>query len=316
MLSISADQLQQLLDYPSLVKELEKAFQSDIESPPRHHHEFNSEKQTSSTLLLMPAWSEGGYLGVKIVTISPQNAARAMPTIQGQYLLFKTETGETLAQVDMPVLTNMRTAATSALASIYLSRPNASTLLMVGTGSLAPFMIRAHAAVRPIKHILIWGRNPKKAEKLVETFSSSFQVGLVRDLSAGVKQADLICCATMSDLPLIQGAWLCPGQHIDLVGAYRPSMREVDDDVVKMATCFYDTPQGIYEAGDLAIPIQSGLISEGDLAGNLSDLTSERCMGRTSEDEITLFKSVGHAIEDLMAAKLAYERLTTRLSNA
>ena len=310
MLKISASQLKDVLDYPSLIEALEGGFCEHISVPSRHHHEYNVENDSrSSTLLLMPAWQDHQYLGVKIVTITPENHKLTLPTIQGLYLLFDANNGALLAQIDLSSLTNLRTAATSALASKFLSRSTSKKLLMLGTGSLAPYLIQAHCAVRSIEQIYLWGRSEDKASQMNALLAGSQDVTVVKDLASVIPQADIISSATLSSEPLIFGKLLQPGQHLDLVGAYKPDMREADDTVIKRAQLFYDTDQGIYESGDLAIPIQEGLISEEDLIASLTQLCRREYPGRTTEEQITLFKSVGHASEDLIAAQLAYQRL-------
>ncbi len=308
MIEINGAELRRLLDYPSLINQLEKAFKAETFTPARHHHDFNQGRSNPSTLLLMPAWIDDAYLGVKLVTISPENTELNLPTIQGNYLLFDAKTGSVLAQINMPVLTNLRTAATSALASRYLSKVDAETLLIVGTGSLAPDMIRAHSKIRSFRRVMVWGRNVDKAMNLREKLSAEINLQVKEDLEWCVKQADVISCITMSSQPLIEGTWLSAGVHLDLVGAYRPDMREVDDVAIQRAKVFYDTPQGMWESGDLAIPLNRGVIEMEDLRGSLKQLCRGEVEGRRNNREITVFKSVGHASEDLWAAILAFER--------
>ena len=198
----------------------------------------------------------------------------------------------------------------SALASGYLSRPDCERLLMVGTGALAPYLILAHAAVRPICNVLIWGRSPDKAARLAKRLDRpDFRVAATDDLEAAARGAQVISCATLSEEPLIRGDWLQPGQHLDLVGAFRPDMRESDDAAIRRARVFVDTREGaLAEAGDIVQPIKSGVLDPADVAGDLFDLTRGERAGRRFYDQITLFKSVGTALEDLAAAELAAER--------
>ncbi|MEE8293655.1 MAG: ornithine cyclodeaminase family protein, partial [Kiloniellales bacterium] len=192
----------------------------------------------------------------------------------------------------------------------YLSRPDCERLLMVGTGALAPYLVSAHAAVRPICNVLIWGRTPDKAIKLAKRLDrTDFRVAATEDLEAAAQGADIISCATLSRDPLVRGDWLRPGQHLDLVGAFRPDMRESDDQAVRRARVFVDTRDGATkEAGDIVQPIESGVLDPADVAGDLFDLTRGARAGRRYYDQITLFKSVGTALEDLAAAELAAER--------
>lgn len=306
MLLISDYHLHRLLDFPSLILALEEGFKSDITVPQRHHHNFGHD----ATLLLMPAWQESGYLGVKLITVKPLNRGSGLPSIQGLYLLFNAETGEPIAQIDAPVLTNYRTAAVSALAADYLARTKVSTLLMVGTGSLAPFLVKAHLSVRQYNEIYIWGRDSKKSELLAENLSGELNVEVhaLQDLRNAVQMADVISVATLSENALIRGDWLEPGQHIDLVGSYKPNMREADDIVIKRSSIFIDTWHAPEETGDLLIPMSQGLLARESIAGTLIDLCKKVREGRSSEQEITVFKSVGHASEDLIAGTLAYEK--------
>lgn len=307
---ISADELGNVLDYASLVEHIREMFSIECTVPVRHHHTIAIENQPEATLLLMPAWRTGAFIGVKVATIFPGNVARALPSVNATYMVLDGETGVPLALIDGAELTARRTAAASALASRYLSRADSAHHLMVGTGTLAPHLIRAHAAVRPIESVSIWGRTPEKAERLAESLAGeSFAVRAVASLEDGVGEADIITCATISTEPLVLGEWLRPGQHVDLVGSYRPDMRESDDQVVRRARVFVDTRGGaLIEGGDVVMPIRDGVISAEDVQGDLFDLVRGACAGRESDDEITLFKSVGAAAEDLAAASLALQR--------
>lgn len=315
MIRLSNDQLSELLDYPSLIKALEVAFQSEIMVPMRHHHDYPNPKEgVDSTLLLMPAWDDGQFVGLKIVTISPNNSTYHLPSIQGSYTLFDLPTGRSILEMDAKVLTNLRTAATSALASQYLSRADSKHLLVIGTGSLAPYLVAAHASNRPIEKVSIWGRDPKKAQAIIDGISgNSFDLELVTELNTAISRADIISAATMSVEPLILGRHLQAGQHLDLVGSYKPNMREADDEAVRRSTLFVDTLQGApKESGDLAIPLQMGVCRLEDIQADLFGLCRGEHLGRSSDKEITFFKSVGHALEDLAAAKLAFQRMTDK----
>lgn len=307
---LSAADVEGALDWDGLIERLRRAFRRGAEVPVRHHHEIANPGGPEGTLLLMPAWQAGRQIGIKIATIFPDNGALGLPSVMGAYLLLDGKTGAPLALIDGPMLTLKRTAAASALASSYLSRADCERLLMVGTGSLAPYLVMAHAAVRPICNVLIWGRSPDKAEKLARRLDRpDFRVQATRDLEDAARGAHIISCATLSREPLIRGAWLQPGQHLDLVGAFRPDMRESDDAAVARARVFVDTREGaLREAGDIVQPLESGALDPDDVAGDLFDLTRGERAGRRFYDQITLFKSVGTALEDLAAAELAAER--------
>jgi len=307
---LSAADVEGALDWDSLVERLRRAFRRGAEVPVRHHHEIANPGGPEGTLLLMPAWQAGLHIGIKVVTIFPDNDAQGLPSVMGAYLLLDGKTGAPIALIDGPMLTVKRTAAASALASSYLSRPDCERFLMIGTGSLAPYLIMAHASVRPICNVLIWGRSPDKAARLAKRLDRpDFRVAATDDLEAAVRGAHVISCATLSKDPLVRGDWLQPGQHLDLVGAFRPDMRESDDTAIRRARVFVDTRDGaLAEAGDIVQPIESGLLDPDDVAGDLFDLTRGERAGRRFYDQITLFKSVGTALEDLAAAELAAER--------
>jgi ornithine cyclodeaminase len=307
---LSAADVEGALDWDSLVERLRRAFRRGAEVPVRHHHDIANPGGPEGTLLLMPAWQAGLHIGIKVVTIFPDNDARSLPSVMGAYLLLDGKTGAPIALIDGPMLTVKRTAAASALASSYLSRPDCERFLMIGTGSLAPYLIMAHASVRPICNVLIWGRSPEKAARLAKRLDRpDFRVAATDDLEAAVRGAHVISCATLSKDPLVRGDWLQPGQHLDLVGAFRPDMRESDDTAIRRVRVFVDTRDGaLAEAGDIVQPIESGLLDRDDVAGDIFDLTRGERAGRRFYDQITLFKSVGTALEDLAAAELAAER--------
>ncbi len=307
LLTLDANAVAEALPYDQLIKTLAIAFGSDIDVPHRAHHEVPVPDRNPGTLLLMPAWQSGGSMGVKIATVFPDNAVQGYPAVFASYILMSAETGAPLAVLDGTELTLRRTAAASALASSYLSRSNSSSLLMVGTGNLAPHLIAAHATARPIHDICIWGRRKEAAEKLATTLATaSFDVTVSENLRQAVGQADIISCATLAVEPLIKGDWLDAGQHLDLVGAFNPEMREADSDVISQADVYVDTRAGGFtEAGDIVQAINDGSITASDIKGELRDLVTGECTGRASAEAITLFKSVGTALEDLAAAELA-----------
>ena len=308
MIEVDAAEINKILSYDDLIPALKNAFGANITVPTRQQLNYpNPQIGQDSTLLFMPAWDNREYLGVKIVTISPENGQFDLPAIQGNYILYSVENGLPLALMDAKMLTVKRTAAASALASQFLSRADSKILLMVGTGALAPEMIRAHCSVRPIEEVLIWGRNFDKAQRVAEQLKELDQkIYAVEDLNNAVSQADIISTATLSSTPLIFGKALHPGQHLDLVGAYRPDTCEADDETIKKSTIFVDTRQVVFESGDIAIPIKNEIIQEDDVAADLIGLCTGTENGRKNDSEITLFKSVGHALEDLTAAILIW----------
>ncbi len=312
MLVLNAEETARALGWPELIGALETMFRSHCVMPVRHHHDVQVPGLATATILLMPAWVPGAYVGVKLVSLYPDNHLAGLPAIHGSYLLTSGQTGEMMAVIDGGELTARRTAAASALAARYLAREDASEMLMVGTGRLSLNLIQAHATVRPLKRFSIWGRSPDKAEETAAAARAlGFDAVACRELEPVARSADVISCATLSAEPLIRGAWLKPGAHLDLVGGFKPTMRESDDEAVARARVYVDTREGaLAEAGDLLQPIASGVFSADQIAGSLADLVSNAVDGRSSDDSITLFKSVGAALEDLAGAILAYETVT------
>ena len=309
MLQFAASAVEAGLETLPLVEALREAFRGRVTSPARHHHTIKVPGGPDATLLLMPAWREGRYAGVKIVTVFPGNSARGEPSVMGTYLLLSGLSGAPLASIDGRMLTLRRTACASALAASYLARADAQRLLMVGTGALAPQLILAHAAVRPIREVLVWGRAPEKAERLAGVLDGRrLSVRATADLEGAVGGADVISCATMSRAPLVLGRWLKPGQHVDLVGGYTPEMREVDDEAIARARVYVDTEAATHEAGDIAQPLANGTLAPQQIAGDLAELAQGRVHGRSFHNQITLFKSTGTALEDLAAAVYLFEQ--------
>jgi ornithine cyclodeaminase len=287
-----------LLDAPSLVAALHAAFRDGGVTPVRHHHNIPMGARDDATLLLMPAWDNEvppRHIGVKTVTVHPDNPAQIapQPSVQGAYLLLDGQTGA------------------PALASRFLSRPDSQRLVMVGTGRLAPDLIIAHCAERPITHVAVWGRDADKAENLARRMSGhGFRIEACGDLQAAITNADIVSCATTSRTPVFAGVWLTPGTHVDLVGGFRPDMREADDTAITRARVFVDTRSGtMAEAGDIVQPLAAGLIAADDIIAELSELCRDEHIGRSSITEITMFKSVGTALEDLATAELLIDRL-------
>jgi alanine dehydrogenase len=310
---ITAEDLDRVLTYPALIEALRDAFRTDVTVPLRHHHPIAQQQGGTAMVLLMPAWTsgQGSFLGCKIVTVFPDNAKVARPSIYGSYMLMSGETGEPLAVMDGTVLTAWRTACASALAASYLARQDASHLVMIGAGALAPHLVRAHASVRPIRKVTLWNRTRKRAVQTAFGLSvGGLEVEVTDDLEAAVREADIVSCATLSAEPLVRGKWLKKGAHVDLVGAYTPKMREADDDAIKKARVYVDTRAGATkEAGDIVQPLKSGVLKKDAIRGDLFELCRDEAKGRSGNLQVTLFKSVGTAIEDLAAAMLVWSRL-------
>ena len=307
ILPISDQQLESALSYPRLVETLKRELPApELQIPARQHLDVGI-----NTLLLMPAWNDK-YIGVKMVTIFPENKSLMLPSIQGTYTLMDRRNGSILATTDAKLLTNLRTAATSALMAGYLARKESRILTMIGTGSLASQLIRSHCSQFPIEKIFIWGRNQDHAKRLVDGLNDlALEITWTTDLEQAIREADIISTATMSANPLVSGACVQPGTHIDAVGSYKPNLRELDDVLIRKCAIYVDTIEGATkESGDLAIPLRHGVIRTRQIRGTLFDLCRGTVDGRVNDEEITLFKSVGHASEDLIAAGLAYEVLS------
>jgi alanine dehydrogenase len=300
------------LDFPSLIEALRRVFRgNDTVVPQRHSYTLTVPGAREGTLSIAPAWQSGRHAGVKLVTRFPDNDGHTKPAVMGQYLLFDGRTGEALALLDGPGLTARRTAAASALAASYLARPDCERLLMIGTGALASHLVEAHASVRPIRNVLVWGRDGEKAARLAQRLTRRrLAVTATDDLQRAVNGAHIICCATPAREPILRGHWLPLGVHVDLVGGSTPEMREADDDTMRRARVFVDTREAaLAQAGDIIGPIAAGAMSEDDIAGDLFELTRGERGGRRFHDQITVFKSVGAALEDLAAAKLALDNV-------
>ncbi|MCR9256531.1 MAG: ornithine cyclodeaminase family protein [Alphaproteobacteria bacterium] len=306
---LSAADVEAALEPTDLIEALREAFRRGAEVPERTTYPIETAGAPGS-LMVMPAWRMGHRLGVGTVTVFPDNADRGRPVLTGAYQLLDATTGQFLALIDGPALVKKRTAAASALASGYLSRPDSQRLLVVGTGQVVPHLVMAHLSVRPIKEVLVWGRSASKSKALARGLNRfRIKVRATEDLEGGVRGADIVSTATLSDAPLIKGDWVMPGTHLDLVGSVRPDRREVDDDTVAKARLFVDTREGaLTHGGDLTQAIASGRITPDDIAADLEELTRGFRAGRRFHNQITLFKSVGTALEDLAAADLALRR--------
>jgi ornithine cyclodeaminase/alanine dehydrogenase-like protein (mu-crystallin family) len=305
---IDAAEVHRLCDWQGLVDALAHAHEGPMPLVDRSeiHHEQEGTRQTYFNL---PAWQPGIAMGTKIVTVLPQNPALkpGLPAIQAAYVLCDGSTGTPIALLDGTALTYRKTAADSALGARFLSRPDASTLLLVGAGGLAPFLASAHRAVRPtLKRLFVWNRDHAKAERLAHDLGGE----PMRDLAAAVREADIITCATSSTEPLVRGAWLKPGTHLDLVGAFTLEMREADDDAVRRARIFVDSREfAIDQPGELASPLARGVIAREAIEADLFDLCRNGLSRPRSPEDITLFKNGGGAHLDLFTALFVWRSL-------
>ncbi len=306
MRTVTEAQVHKCLDYPRLVAALQRAHRGEKPLVGRSEVHHQKDEQTRQSFLNLPAWLPDKAMGLKSISVMPGNeTAHNLPTVHAVYLLFDGVTGEPSAVIDGTSLTLRKTAADSALGSMLLSAPDVSSMLMVGAGAMAPHLVAAHRAVRPsISKIMVWNRTAHKADLLVhDLVASGIDATRVDDLREPAMQADLICCATSSTKPVIEGAWLRPGTHLDLVGSFTADMRETDDDVVRRADIYVDSRWfAIDEPGDLVQPIKSGVISADDVRGDLFDLCATDYVVDRNDETITFFKNGGGAHLDLFTA--------------
>lgn len=298
----------QRLPFDTLIPAIRQMFIDTCVVPRRHIHTLNEREHTTDTLLIMPAWQDGKYLGIKHVTIFPENAKQGKPGLFSTYTLFDATNGQPLSIIDGDQITVRRTAAASALAASYLAREDATDLLVVGAGNVARAIAPAYAAVRPIRNVSVWNINPEKAERLAQQLcAEGFNAQSVTDLRGAVERAHIVSCATLSQTPLIERTWLQPGTHLDLIGSFKPAMREADDATFSDTSVFIDTTEALEKSGDLLSPIQNGRFDPANVRATLDELCRGAHPGRTSNDEITVYKAVGTASEDLAAAILVYQ---------
>ena len=304
---VDAETAARLLDFPSLIEALREGHRAEVEGFGRLLMEQPNAAGGQDGFLAMAAWQRGAAFGVKLATMFPGNAAGGLPNIASVYVLFDGRDGRPLLTIDATPLTVRKTAADSALAADYLARPDVRTLLVVGAGAQAPWMVAAHRAARPsLTRVLVWNRGQDKAEALAATLGAE----AVADLRAAVAEADVITCVTSSTTPLIRGEWLRAGTHLDLVGGYTPAMRESDDAAARRARVFVDTRRfTLRDAGDISQPLRDGVIAEADVLGDLFQLVRGEVAGRRAPTDITLVKNAGGGHLDLMAARLIAARL-------
>lgn len=305
MIQMGFDAVLGLAGVADLVEPMRLAFTSQAVSPQRAHYDLANPK-APHTLLLMPSWRPGGDLGVKIVTVFADNAERQLPSVNATYLLLSGRTGQPRGLIDGRALTLLRTAAVSALAADLLAPERPRRLLMVGTGALSRHLVEGHLAVRKYESVLIWGRDRGKAAAVAaDLCTRGWRVGVADDLEPAVRSADVISCATLAERPLIHGAWLKSECHLDLVGSYKPDMREADDDCMRGAFIAVDTFAALQESGDLIAPASRGIIAK----EGLHSLNALAARGeKIPRAPRTVFKSVGVAHADLATAEYLCHR--------
>ncbi len=304
---INAEQVHQSLKFEELIPLLKQSFSRPFSMPQRQVYPLAPEEsENHDAFALLPSWNDE-VIGNKAFTYFPDNATtHDLPGLFSKIMLFKRQTGEPLALVDGTSITYWRTAAISALASQLLSRENSQHLMLFGTGNLAPYLVKAHLAVRDIKQVTLWGRNSTKVRDLIADLSALYPAVAFKasaEVNDEVASADIICCATGAKTPLFDGNRLSAGCHIDCLGNHMTDARECDTATLMRARVFVDSlTNTLNEAGELLIPMAEGAFNKDEIVGELADMCKTPSILRQSNDEITLFKSVGTAISDLVAA--------------
>lgn len=305
---ITAEKVHAALSYPALIDALQDGYAGDFTMPPRQLFPLDEDGSNHDAFALLPSWGRD-FIGVKAFTYFP-DAKAPHRSVYAQILLFDRSHGTPLALVDGTTVTLWRTAGISGLATRLLSRPQSETLLLIGTGHLAPYLIRANASVRPLKRILVWGRHPAKAEAVCAMARGEFpdiEVTTAPDRQAACREADIIVCATGSHEPLVEGAWIRPGTHTDFIGNHHPTKRECDTALIQNSKVYVDSyVNAMKEAGEILVPIDEGVFSREAIVADLVEMCRDASLLRQSDQDITLFKSIGMALSDLIGAGLAY----------
>jgi ornithine cyclodeaminase/alanine dehydrogenase-like protein (mu-crystallin family) len=306
MKNFDAEQTRAPLTFDRLVAALREAFAGEATVPPRHVHTVEAGTDRG-TVLIMPAWSAAGYLGIKTINIFPGNGARGLPGLHATYVLYDAHTGVPLAMMDGNEITAHRTAAASALGASFLARHDARRLLVLGTGRVARLLPAAHASVRALDEVVVWNHRPEGAQALAAQWrAEGWNARAASRLEAAVRDAEIVSCATLATLALVKGEWLAPGSHLDLIGSFTPQMREADPACFAGARIFVDTDEALQKAGDLLDAIAAGTLARDAVQATLAELCRGTRSGRADESERTVFKAVGSALEDLAAATLVW----------
>lgn len=307
---ITPEQVHAALSYPKLIDALQDAYSKPFNMPPRQVFLLDETPGHHDAFALLPSWHDR-FIAVKAFTYFPDNPGPEYKSLYSKILLFDRAHGEPLALVDGTSVTFWRTAGISGLATRLLAREDAETLLVLGTGNLSTYIIRANASVRPIKRVLVWGRTPDKAEAVAAQMGAELDgvaCSAVIDREAACREADIIVSATGSHEPLVLGDWVRPGTHTDFIGNHHATKRECDTALVTKSRVYADSYVNAFkEAGEILVPISEGVFTKEDLVGELTEMCTGACPLRQSDEDITLFKSIGLAYSDLVGAGMAYE---------
>ena len=309
MLTFDRDEVVRHLPYAALIAALRTGLPAAIATPPRVHHVVG---KSSDLLLMMPSWRNGDRVGVKLTTVFPGNAEHGLSMIHAVYTLIDGRTGVPLAVMNGTELTLRRTAALAALATDLLASRRGGRLLIMGTGALAGAMIRSHLTLGAWERIAIWGRSPDKAKAVAATLAKDgITVEIAIEAEPAARIADVICCVTASQQPILHAAWVSPGAHVNLFGAYLPTMREADSDLIAGAELSVDNREAaMHEAGDVLIPLGEGRIAASHIQAEMRELLAAPPRGRGGT---TVFKSVGFGALDLIAAETVLAGSEARL---
>ena len=298
MLVISRDEAEPLLDWVELSEELRAGHEM-----PKARIDDMLLTRGSDTVHSRMAIIDGIGIAAKTATIFPGNARAGLPTINGAMVLYSSETGIPEALIDFRLVTKWKTAADSLLGARLLARPESRRILIVGAGTVARSLVEAYSSAFADARFRIWNRTQANAERMVAEMSPGYRLETALDLAEAAGRADVIACATMSSDPVIKGEWLVPGTHVDLVGAYRPDMREVDDTALLRSRIFVDSREtAVEDIGELAQPIERGVLDGNSVIADYYDI-ARGSFSRLADNEITLFKNGGGAHLDLMTAR-------------
>ena len=305
---ISAEQVHEALSYPGLIDALQEGYASKFNMPPRQVF-LLEEGASHDAFALLPSWNQE-LIGVKAFTYFPENQGPDYKSLYSNILLFERAHGVPLALIDGTSVTFWRTAGISGLATRLLSREDSETMLLLGTGNLARYMIRANASVRPIKKVLIWGRTPANAEAVAADMNAELdgvECSVVSDVEAACAEADIIVSATGSHEPVVKGDWVTPGTHTDFIGNHHADKRECDTALITKSKVYADSRVNAFkEAGEILVPIAEGAFAKEDIVAELTEMCAGTATLRESDEEITLFKSIGMAYSDLIGAGMVY----------
>lgn len=309
---ITAEQVHAALSYPALIDALGEAYGGEFKMPPRQVFLLDDDETNHDAFAVLPSWGSE-FIGVKAFTYFP-TAQAPYKSLYSQILLFDRGHGEPLALVDGTTVTFWRTAGISGLATRLLSREDSETMLVLGTGNLAGYIIRANASVRPLKKIMVWGRTREKAEAVCKSSSAllpHIEFVVAEDREAACAQADIIVCATGSHEPLVLGDWIKPGTHTDFIGNHHATKRECDTALVTKSRVYVDSyVNAMKEAGEILVPIREGVFRQEDIVAELAEMCRGSAVLRQSDEEITMFKSIGMALSDLVGAGLVYKTVS------